>query len=176
MILGLDISSSVIGYSIIDWNGHMVVCDHYEFSKTKDIYDKLVDFQTLINDIQTNYNITYVAIEEPVSKYAAGKSSANTIAKLNRFNGCCSWIVYQQTGLKPILISANDARKTLNIKKNKEETGKEAVMRWMLENNSGWFVPVLNKNTNIYSWNYDRADSFVIAKAVLKIKENKYGN
>ena len=168
MILGLDISSSVIGYSVIDWNGCMAVCKHLEFDKDMDIYGKLVEFQKLINDIQSDYNISHVAIEEPVSKYAAGKSSADTIAKLNRFNGCCTWIVYQQIGLKPMLISSGDARKSLGIKRVKDETGKQAVMNWMLANHSEWFVPALNKNTNVYSWNYDRADSFVIAQAALK--------
>lgn len=175
MILGLDISSSVIGFTVIDWNGYMVKCDHLEFNKDDDIYKKLVEFQNLINDIQSTYNISHVAIEEPVSKYAAGKSSAATIAKLNRFNGCCGWIVYQQTGLKPVLIGATEARKTVGIKRSVDVNGKEAVLNWMQQNHSGWFVPVLNKNGNPHTWNYDRADSFVIAQAALKKQENNRG-
>ena len=44
MILGLDVSSSKIGYSIIDQNENLIECKFKKF-KTKEDYDK---FQKLI--------------------------------------------------------------------------------------------------------------------------------
>ena len=35
MILGLDVSTSITGYTILDYDGNVVACDHIDLRKEK---------------------------------------------------------------------------------------------------------------------------------------------
>lgn len=164
MKLGLDISTSVIGYCLLDSSDNVVFCDHIDFKNHKDIYDRLETFKTFIHYVKSNFDINTVNIEDSFQAFAPGKSSASTIKKLNSFNGCCGWIIYEELKIKPNKVPVSSARKKLDIKAVKGESGKDAVMRWMLEKQGTWFVPALNSKGNYHDWNYDRADAYVIAR------------
>ena len=41
MILGLDISTSITGYTILDYNGNILACDHIDMRKVKNFFDKI---------------------------------------------------------------------------------------------------------------------------------------
>ena len=38
MILGLDISTSITGYTILDYSGKILACDHIDLRKEKDFF------------------------------------------------------------------------------------------------------------------------------------------
>ena len=95
MILGLDISTSKIGYCILDKNKKIIA---NEFMKLKPLQleDRAEIFYEFLSVLNKKHNIEYVFIEEPFTMFGGGRTTAGTMAKLQRFNGMCSFAVRQQ--------------------------------------------------------------------------------
>ena len=120
MILGLDISTSKIGYCIFDRDTLLEV-DFIDLRKEKDYYKKLNIFKEKIINIKLNYNITKVIIEDPLGS----SNNINTAMLLAKFNGVCSYITSDVFNVQPIHVSVHQIRKTLckefiTIKNGKE--------------------------------------------------------
>ena len=164
MILGIDISSSITGYTVLDENGKIVVCDCIRLESCKDFFSKAVKAKQAIEKIKKQYNITKVFIEEPLLSFKMGFSSASTITTLSRFNGVLSWICYETFEFQPEYFSAATARKACGIKVPKGEKAKEVVFKFVLDTTPEFVVQWTPKG-NPTSGTYDRCDSFIIAKA-----------
>jgi len=120
MILGLDISSSVIGVAILN-DTLLEFYQHFDVKKYKvkfDYFDILSKIEAYFEDIKSKYNVTSIHIEEPLKRISSGTSSINTIITLYSYNFPITWMVYKIFGIKPIYIKASQARKNLCIKKS----------------------------------------------------------
>jgi Holliday junction resolvasome RuvABC endonuclease subunit len=164
MILGLDISTSITGYTILDDNGLVVECDHVDLKNFEDTFSKAENVDLKLNLLFQKYKIESVWIEESLQKFSMGKSSAKTLATLTKFNGIVSWIIYDRFAIQPKYLPAISARKLCGIKVEKGKKGKEFVMEHMKQNES-WFQIEHTKKDNIKNYCYDRADSWVMARA-----------
>ena len=99
MILGLDISTSICGFAVIDKRGMLVHHTALDLRKEKNIFAKCESFiQKLKETRQTYYGIDEVYIEQSLHMFMGGKSSAKTLSLLTRFNGMVSWVCYDQFG------------------------------------------------------------------------------
>jgi Holliday junction resolvasome RuvABC endonuclease subunit len=165
MILGLDISTSITGVSIIDRNSELIYCEAWR-TDTKDLsfYQKLDIIKDKICFIKTQYPIEMVCVEEPLGRFAAGRSSAQIISKIQRFNGVVCWILREVFDMSPQYINASTARKTCGIKIKRGEKAKEVVLEFILKNEKK-FKAEYTKKGNPVKGVYDKADSLVIAKA-----------
>ena len=173
MILGLDVSTSITGASIIDENDELVYCESWKtHKKSLSFYDKLCLIQQNLIDLQLRYDITSVFIEEPLMGFKSGFSSAQTISKLQRFNGVVCWICYVSLDLKPELISAATARKTCGIKVPRGQKAKEVVLQFFLDNEPNFDI-IYTVHGNPVKGSYDMADSAVIARAGNKLWKEK---
>lgn len=119
LILGLDISTSCIGISIIYDDGEnkpeIIKITHIvpkiptkikgieALILRKEIFER--DFLTTIKDM----GITECVIEAPLT-YAMGNSNAQTVIQLAQFNGLLSEAVYRVLGIVPHYVSSYDAR------------------------------------------------------------------
>ena len=119
LILGLDISTSCIGISIIYDDGvkepEIVKITHIvpkipskikgieALILRKEIFER--DFLSTIKDI----GITECIIESPLS-YATGNSNVQTVSQLLQFNGLLSEAVYRVLHIVPHYVSSYDAR------------------------------------------------------------------
>jgi hypothetical protein len=119
LILGLDISTSCIGISIIEDDGvnepvisritHIVP----KIAKEKKGIEALIlrkeiferDFLSKIKDV----GITECVIESPIC-HTASNSNAQTVAQLLQFNGLLSEAVYRVLGIIPHYVSSYEAR------------------------------------------------------------------
>lgn len=116
-ILGLDVSSSVIGIALFEDKG-----DHGELklvhhikpvvkpktsNKIKELFEKTKIFREEFLKDYVDYGITRVIIEEPLLR----SININTVATLLKFNGMISKDVYELLGVVPEYISSYDARK-----------------------------------------------------------------
>jgi hypothetical protein len=174
MILGLDISTSCTGITILDYTGRVVLNDCWKF-KEDDVFDKLERAKKEIRELKKKYPITQVFVEESLQAFRPGFSSAKTILSLAKFNGILCWMIWEEMAIKVQYIGSTTARKSCGIKIIKGTPAKQQVMDWMLQNQS-WFKVENKKNSeNIKDHFYDMADSWVIAKAGLLLlnKENK---
>lgn len=170
MILALDISTTCIGYSIFNSeDGSLVELNCVKFNSKLTKFEKLEEFKT-VTEYFKKFNIKYIAIEEPLKKFAGKFSSADTISLLNFFNGMISSYLYLEFGMEPFYFNVNNARKMAfpSLKIEKEGNSmKHAIWEKVKD-----LEPLINwkygpKSRKLLDENYDMADSYTIALAML---------
>jgi len=164
MILGLDVSTSITGATIIDSNGDIVYCESWDTRKFKSFFEKASFVKNKLTDVRIGYPITKVVIEQSLQMFRPGFSSAKVLTLLSKFNGVVSWLCYNTFGLEPEYVSANSARKSCGIKVERGKKAKEVVLKFVLDNVDGFEVQYTRSN-NPKPGSYDRADSYIIAHA-----------
>ena len=173
MILGLDISTSITGITILDDKGEIVLCEAID-TRNKNhfptIFHKAQRVKDYLYDIRTQYSIRSIYIEKNLQTFRSGFSSAKTLSTLASFNGIVSWFCYEIFDMQPEYLSASSARKDCGIKVPKGSKAKQVVMQHLLDNEPE-FVILYTKHGNPKPHEYDRADSLVIAKAGYKISQ-----
>jgi hypothetical protein len=110
MILGLDISTSCIGYSLFSEEGKLIELNCVKFNSDLTKFEKFEEFKKATAYLK-KFPIKFIAIEEPLKKFMGKFSSAETIALLNFFNGMISSHIYSEFGMEPIYFNVNTARK-----------------------------------------------------------------
>jgi len=175
MILGLDISTSVTGYTILDEEAKIIICEAWDLRNKRlfsDLYNKGSFIKEKLKEINLYYNIKHVYIEEPFVFFKSGGSTAKTMAKLQAFNGIVSWLCHDTFGYRPIHISPAQARKLSGIKVSRGQKAKDVVLDYLLKNEPAFTIEYTSRG-NPKPVSYDRADSLIIAKACHKLLENK---
>lgn len=178
MILGLDISTSITGYTIMDLEGNLVEIGHFNLSKIKEgIWAKVDVMKDGIENLGKNHQITHIFIEEPLSKFSRGRSSSATISLLMRFNGILSYLAYKALGVDPEYYSPSQARKICGLTMRSKRACKKLKIPWIPQKEQAFLQ--MNKKEpfgKFYHWPlkrtgklkdhcYDEMDSFVIAKS-----------
>jgi len=164
MILGLDVSTSITGATIIDEKGNVVFCEAWDTRKFKDFFEKAAYIRNKLVDTKIKFPITRIVIEQSLQMFRAGFSSAKTLTTLSKFNGAVSWMCFHLFGLKPEYVAAGTARKLCGLKIQRGKKAKEVVLQHVLDNVVGFEVQYTRSN-NPKPGSYDRADSYVIARA-----------
>jgi len=166
MILGLDISTSIVGFTIVDQSEIVktFAVDLRNKNNFPDIYSKYNHIQGELLDIQREYKIEHIFIEQSLQMFRSGFSSAKTLSTLSSFNGVITYLCYRELSIKPEHIPASSARKACGITIKKGTKAKEQVVKFLLDNEP-CFVVEYTKSGNLKPKYYDIADSIVIAKA-----------
>ena len=126
MILGLDISTTMVGCAIIDPSTKKLVrCENWDISKLEKIYEKSETIGAEISTLRSDYNIEHVFVETALKKFLPGRSRADTIIKLAKFNGIVSWLCYECLDIYPTYINVNTARSLYGKKKQ------PFLMKWL---------------------------------------------
>ena len=173
MILGLDVSTSITGATIIDDKGNVVFCEAWDTRKFKDFFEKAAYIRNRLVDTKAEFPITRIVIEQSLQMFRAGFSSAKTLTTLSKFNGAVSWMCYHLFGLKPEYVAAPTARKLCGLKIKRGQKAKEVVLQYVLDSVPEFEVQY-TKHGNPKPGSYDRADSLVIAKAgLIQCQEEK---
>ena len=176
MILGLDVSTSITGATVIDRDGEILYCEAWDTRNKKKyptLYEK-ADFakEKLRSLAHRSFIIEKVYIEKNLQMFAAGRSSANTLFTIAKFNGIVSYICESVLKTKVEYISPGSARKTCNIKVSRGEKAKEVVLKHLMENERDFEVKY-TKFGNPAPGTYDRADSVIVARAGLELWRNE---
>ena len=167
MILGLDISTSICGYTVLDRSGNVIANDCWDMRNKKKFPCALgkADYcREKLLDLSIQYPIELIYIEQSLSAFRPGFSSANTILKLSQFNGIISWFCWNIFKIVPQYLDARSARKACGITVKRGENAKEVVIKHCLDNEKS-FVVEYTKMGNPKPGVSDRADSLIIAKA-----------
>lgn len=162
MILGLDVSTSITGATILNSSGAVVYNEAWDLRKYKTFFKKAEYVEQKLNDL--SFDIERVYIEQSLQSFRSGFSSAKTLSTLARFNGVVSWMVYRILQTEPEYIAATSARKKAGIKVPKGTKAKECVIRHVIDNVPDVAI-TYTKFNNIKPECYDKADSWVIAMA-----------
>ena len=166
MIIGLDISTSITGITILDNSGNIVINEVVNMTSKKftSFFMKAEAVERRLAQIKNEYKIEKIYIEQSLQAFRPGLSSAQVILTLGKFNGIVSWICYKVFGFEPEYIGASTARKTLGIKVERGENAKEVVLKHVMALESTFKVEY-TAHGNPVAGSFDRADSYVIAKA-----------
>lgn len=166
MILGLDISTSKIGYCILD-NNKNIIANEFMKLKPLQLEDRAEIFYEFLSVLSKKHNIEHVFIEQPFSMFGGGRTTAMTMSKLQRFNGMCSFAVRRIFKMNPVLIPANQARKSVGLKIKRGEDTKKKIIEWVEAEYPKDFVYELTRHGNPKPGTDDKADAVVIALAGL---------
>lgn len=166
MILGLDISTSITGFTILNDDGSIFHNEAIDLTSKKldTVFKKASIVRDRLQQLKHMYCIHKVYIEQSLNAFRPGLSSAQVILTLGKFNGIVSWICHEIFGMEPEYIGASTARKALGIKIEKGQNAKEIVLKNILALEPTFSVEYTAHN-NPKKGTYDRADSYVIAKA-----------
>jgi hypothetical protein len=172
MILGLDISTSITGATVLSSIGEVVICDAWDLRKHAGFFQKVEAAKENLKKIKEDYTFEAIFIEQSLQSFRTGFSSAKTLSTLARFNGTLAWLCYEMYGLEPEFIGASSARKLCGIKIPRGKKAKEVVLEKILDIDPNFDI-VYTKWGNPKPGTYDRADSLVIAKAGFTLCKQK---
>lgn len=176
MFLGFDISTSIIGWSILDSQGELFRWGYVKMNKKsleKNLFLKMDYALDLIFDSISDIKdqITVWGVEEAAKKFTAGKSSAGIIFKCASFNFGISYGIYNFLEKEPIYIPPLTTRKLVGLKIPRGLSPydkKSTVVEWCIPRYPS--IEWGRTRTNKYSpWCFDVADSLVLTEA-LRIK------
>jgi hypothetical protein len=167
-IIGLDISTRFIGYTIIE-NEKIIEISHFDLSKIENIWwDKVDKLKEMVHQLKlTHPNIDKVYIEESLQTFKSGFSSAQVLSTLSKFNIITAYLFREIFGISPNYISAAHARKVCGIKIEKKASlsSKDQVVEHMLKHDLKEFSFPVKKSGQIKDFVKDQIDSYVIARA-----------
>ena len=162
MILGLDVSTSITGATLLDINGNVIQNFAIDTRKYKNFFDKAEQVELALR--QMKKVPTHIFIEQSLQSFRSGFSSAKTLSTLSRFNGVVSWICYKTFDVEPEYIAATSARKSVGIKVPKGAKAKQCVVQYVVDNVPDVLIEY-TKHGNPKPQCFDKADSWVIARA-----------
>ena len=177
-MLGLDISTSSTGWSVLNSEGTLVDMGYIRLDHLEDIFCKAQKASAAIRVLHDEYNFQKVFIEENLQAFRSGFSSARTLVALARFNGIISYESYQITGTIPKFLNVNSARKTVGLKLDRKSDvkTKDQVLEWVKDSVSfDWPTKILKSGprkgmTILEKGCYDIADAYVISLAGYKLE------
>lgn len=167
MLLGLDVSTSITGATVLDNDGKIVYCEAWDMrnkNKFPTLLTKAGFIKNKLWEMEDRFGIDEVYIEQSLSRFRPGFSSAKTLLTLSKFNGIVSWLCYDIYEIEPEYLSVTPARKAIGITVPRGENAKEIVLNFLLDNEDSFSVEY-TKHGNPKPGSYDRADSIVIARA-----------
>ena len=118
MILGLDVSTSITGASVIGGDGILLLNESWDMrnkNKFPNLYDKAGHMKQMLWRIDDVHHIEAVFIEQPFMFFNSGGSTAKTMATLQRFNGMVSWLCCDIFGVQPEHLTAHESRKLVGV-------------------------------------------------------------
>ena len=181
MILGLDISTTMVGAALIDPSTRQLRESIQWDIKNKDsLFEKSEAIGAELYTLRSLYDITDIFVETSLKKFLPGKSRADTIIKLAKFNGIVSWVCFECFDMEPTYINVNTARSLYGLSFPRGTKGpqrKKMVIEAVIEKEKSRFKYEMARGGKNYKRGTDdRADAVVIARAgefLLRNKDNK---
>ena len=173
MILGLDISTSKIGYCVLDDN-KKIIANEFVKLKPLQLEDRAEIFHDLLSSLKKEHKIKNIFVEQPFSMFGGGRTTATTMAKLQRFNGMCSFAVRRVFKINPELIAANKARGLVGLKIKRGDDTKKKIIEWVEKKYPKDFVYDVTSYGNPRPGTGDKADAVIIALAGMEILNERW--
>ncbi len=174
-ILGLDISTSITGATIIQ-EGQVLFSTYWDTRNKKHfptIYHKARFIRDKLQEIRDEYSLDSVYIEQSLHSFRSGFSSAQTLSTLSRFNGIVSWLCVDILKIEPQMIAATSARKQAGVGIKRGDNAKEKVLQFIIDKYPDIEIQY-TKHGNPKPGMLDMCDSIVVALAGDKlVRETK---
>lgn len=162
-ILGIDCSSSCIGYCVLeikDNNINFVSVDYLKPMKKGSIIERLVDTRNKLKKIIEEIKPDYIGIED-IIQFMKGASTAKTIITLTSFNRMACLLAHDYLNDSPKLFSVMSIRH--GLKENNIFPKKENIPELVAKHLGITFPYQHNKKGKLKIENYDMADGIAVA-------------
>lgn len=83
MYLGLDLSTSIVGYTVLDSCGIVQTCSHVDLRKQKGLFEKVKQLYGVFKELFVKHNIKKVFIEESLFVFLSRKKFSKNFGYLN---------------------------------------------------------------------------------------------
>jgi|TARA_R110000851_G_scaffold219581_1_gene372317 hypothetical protein len=171
----------MVGVALIDQDSRSLLkSEAWDISKCDSLYEKAELIGSCLYELRSDYDINHVFIETALKKFMPGRSRADTIIKLAKFNGIVSWICFECYDMRPTFINVNTARTLYGLSFPRGTKGpqrKKMVIEAVVDKEKTNFkYEMARGNKNYKRGTDDRADAVVIARAgefFLRNKDNK---
>ena len=166
-VLGLDISSSVIGWAIIEEDGSIGKLIEYGHlqpppKKKGSIAFRVSAAYDMISVLLKDKEPDIVAIEAYASKFSAGRSTARTIIILSVFNEVISMACLRKLNIEPKKYAVSTIRSCLSKINGSKISSKEEAFDFIVDNFSN-FKTRKNRAGNMAKQCLDEADAIAVA-------------
>ena len=162
-IIGLDISSSKIGIAVLDRDKNIKVSEVIKLKSSMTLEERAEIFASRMRELEKHYVPYSIYVEQPATMFKGGKTTAQTMAKLQRFNGMCCYIAYKIFQIQPTMVNPRSARRILNIKIARGENAKHKIVNWVKAEYEEQFQYTITRHGNPKPGTDDRADAIVVA-------------
>ena len=170
MILGLDVSTTRIGWAVIDDEKELIDSGFFKTDKNKTLEQRAEEFrENVLEPLKHIHRIHEVRVEEPFSMFSGGKTTARTMSSLQRFNGMISLITHQLFGRPPTLVGATTARSRCGIKVPRGTKAKVVVLGWV-DDKFDNFIMEHTRHGNPKPGLDDEADAIVVALSYFDLR------
>ena len=177
MIIGWDISTSIVGMCVFTDDGKFLRQEHLDLRKYENLVEKADAFKQWIWDLEfvnsgaTNFHF----VEERLGGFSGGRTSAQVLMKLAQFNAVCSYILWthmvpkspgghrQIAHLHPSTWKAIMKKEGLLIPKGSKE--KKAITLDFVRRKEPEFKVELNRNDKPQPWCFDEADAWCLGRS-----------
>ena len=167
MQLGLDISTTTVGYALVN-KSTIINLGFLDLKKYTDLSEKAWHLYNKLCDEVELTSVDKIIVEDSLSGFSRGRTSQQTIIKLAKFNAIVCFLLEHQLQKKPILVNATTARKQLFGKSRvKGKTAKDFVKEQITKL---YNINKFMKTTKTGLWdkrNMDAMDALVVAKFLL---------
>lgn len=161
-VLGLDISSSTIGYCVLEVDGYnikYISMDYLKPSKKGSIMERIVDTRNKILTIINKVKPDYIGIEDLI-KFMP-KSTATTVVVLTTFNRMICLLAYDYLQRYPELFNVMSIRHGLKL--NKILPSKDDMPELVAKHLGIIFPYQYDKKNKIKEESRDMADGVAVA-------------
>ena len=172
MILGLDISTSKVGYAVINDTSQLVEFGVWKYKTSESLEIRAHSLSESLRFLRGKYGITHVFVEEPFIAFSGGRTTAVTMSKLQRFNGMCCYGVFRVFGDSATLVPSRQARANVGVKQKRGEDIKKKVIAKVQELYPQDFIVEMTRYGNPKPGTDDMADAIIVALAGKKILDN----
>ena len=126
LIIGLDVSTAVTGYAVLDAkSGQLVDLGYIDTRKTRSLWLTGDEIRKKLTLLATAGSYTGVYVEESLQRFRSGFSSAHTLSTLAKINGLTSYMARDTFGIDPLYIGSIVARGACGIKVRRAATKAE---------------------------------------------------
>ena len=171
MILGLDVSTTRIGWAIFDNDQNLIDSSFYKTDKKTGLEERAEGFrENVLQPLSVVHKIAEVRVEEPFSMFSGGKTTAKTMSSLQRFNGMVSLLVLQVFKSPPTMVGSRTARARCGIKVPRGVKAKKVIVEWA-DNKFDSFKVELTRFGNPKPGTDDEADAIVVALSHFDLRD-----
>jgi Holliday junction resolvasome RuvABC endonuclease subunit len=178
-VLGLDISSSVIGYGIIEFDDKDIKLTKYGHIKPPSSDKGSLSFRALeaskdVRKLFLQEMPDEVVVEMYANRFAAGRTTARTIIVLSFFNELCQMVCLDSLGKESTKYTVSSIRASISKYLKYKSISKDEIFETIKKAFPN-FTPRINKNGNVGAESFDQADAIAVAfcHAIVSMKNNK---